>query len=104
MRRGDMKSPREIIMEKKSAAIIKALAKRNIDGVYAPTRKEACKEILRIIPDKSLVGLGGSMTLMETGLVDALRKRDIELLDRNKKDIGPAEIDEMRRRGVQSDI
>lgn len=99
-----MKSPREVIMEKKSAAIIKALAKRNIEGIYAPTKKEACKEILKIIPDKSLVGLGGSVTLMEAGLVDALRKRDIELLDRYKKDISPAEIDEMRRRGIESDI
>ena len=38
-----------------------------------------------MIPPGSLVGLGGSETILESGLVDALRKMDIRLLDRYRE-------------------
>jgi hypothetical protein len=99
-----MKSPKEIIMEKKAKAVCKALEKRYMNGLFVETKEKACKEVLKMVPNKSLVGLGGSVTLLETGLVDKLRKKDVALLDRYKKDITPKEIEALRVKGLMSDV
>ncbi|HEX7503511.1 MAG TPA: lactate utilization protein, partial [Acidobacteriota bacterium] len=52
----------------------------------------------------ALVGLGGSETILESGLVDALRRMDIRLLDRYRKGIGGEEVNEMRHRGLAADV
>ena len=99
-----MKSPKEVIMEKKAKAVCNALEKRFMGGLFVNNKEEACKEILKMVPDKSLVGLGGSVTLAETGLLDSLRKKDVDLIDRYKKDVTPDEMEEMRIKGLSSDI
>lgn len=57
-----------------------------------------------MIPQGSLVGLGGSETIIESGLVEELRKLDIHLLDRYKKGIAKEEVNKMRREALLSDI
>ena len=84
--------------------IIKSFKKRGIDGVYCASSSEAVAEICRMIPASSLVGLGGSETVMETGLIDALRRMDIRLLDRYKDGVSKEEVNEMRRQGLAADV
>jgi len=57
-----------------------------------------------MIRDGALVGLGGSMTVVDSGLIDALRKMNIQLLDRYKEGITPEETNEMRRKGILADV
>jgi hypothetical protein len=85
-------------------SIIKNFRKRGIDGIYCETGAEATAEICRRIPTGSLVGLGGSETILESGLVDALRCMDIRLLDRYKEGVGKEEVSEMRRQGLAADV
>jgi hypothetical protein len=96
--------PIKATFEKQAEQIIKNLKKRNITGVYCENKKEAVEAICRMIPENSLVGLGGSVTIIESGLVDALRKMDIRLLDRYKEGVTPERVAEMRREGLLSDI
>jgi len=84
--------------------IIKNLKKRNMNGHYCETSQEAVKAICRMIPEDALVGLGGSMTIIETGLVDDLRKMNIRLLDRYREDVTPEQVNDMRMEGLHSDI
>lgn len=84
--------------------IVKNFKKRGIDGLYCENRADAVREICRMIPRGSLVGLGGSETILESGLVDALRRMDIRLLDRYREGIGREEVNEMRRRGLAADV
>jgi len=84
--------------------IIKNLEKRNMNGLYCETSQEAVKAICGMIPENVLVGLGGSMTIIETGLVDALRKMNIRLLDRYREDVTPEKVNDMRMEGLRSDI
>lgn len=84
--------------------IIKHLKKRAMDGVYFDSPKEAVDAICQMIPDNALVGLGGSETIIETGLVDALRKMDIRLLDRYREGVTKDEVMQMRRDGLLSDV
>ncbi len=84
--------------------IIRNLKKRNIDGTYFEKTEQAMASILKMIPDGSVVGLGGSESIIESGLVDALRKKDIRLLDRYKEGVGKEEVWEMRKQGMLADI
>jgi hypothetical protein len=84
--------------------IIKNLKKRNIEGTYFEKTEQAVASILKMIPDGSVVGLGGSESIIESGLVDALRKKDIRLLDRYKEGVGKEEVWEMRKQGMLADI
>jgi hypothetical protein len=84
--------------------IIKNFKKRGIDGIYFENSAQAVQEICRMIPAGSLVAMGGSETIIEAGLVDALRRMDIRLLDRYKEGVSKEEVDAMRRQGLLADI
>ncbi len=87
-----------------SERIIKNLKKRGMDGLFCETSAQAVEAICGMIPAGSLVGLGGSETVIESGLLDALRRLDIRLLDRYKEGTSREEIDAMRRQGLLSDM
>ena len=85
-------------------SIIKNFKKRGIAGVFCKSSPEAVEAVCRMIPAGSLVGLGGSETILESGLVDALRRMDIRLLDRYKDGANKEEVNEMRRQGMAADV
>jgi hypothetical protein len=99
-----MDEAKKLTYRNQAQQIIKAMKKRNINGIYFENSKEAVQTICDMIPAKTLVGLGGSETIIETGLVDALRKMDIRLLDRYRGDITAEEVNQMRRDGLFSDV
>lgn len=57
-----------------------ALIRRGFDARWFPSVSEALGHIMSIIPADSRVGLGGSVTLNETGLPDELEARGIEVV------------------------
>lgn len=81
--------------------IIKELEKRNMEGFFCENSAEAVKLVLSMIPEKSSVSWGGSETIKECGLMDALRLGDYELLDRSK--IAPEEYREFFGKVAMSD-
>ncbi len=99
-----MANPQETILELRARQVCEWLEKRNMHGIYCKTREEACEEVIKLIPRGSLVGLGGSSTLIESGLLEALRKADVELLDRYVEGLTGDEVFEMRMQGLHSDV
>jgi hypothetical protein len=89
---------------RQAETIIKNFKKRGIEGVYFDTSAEAVKAICDRIPPGSLVGLGGSETIIESGLIDALRRMDLRLLDRYRQGVTREQVDEMRRQGLLADV
>ena len=65
------------IYKNQAKKIIKNLKSRNLDGAYFEKTEQAVASILNMIPDGTLVGLGGSESIIESGLGDALRMKDI---------------------------
>jgi hypothetical protein len=96
--------PGRAIYRQKAERLIKGLKKRNFEGLYFDSGKEATEAICARIAEGSVVGLGGSETILETGLVDALRKMKVTLLDRYAEGVSKERIDEMRREGLLSDV
>lgn len=64
---------------------IAALEKNGFGAKYCPSAKEACEEVLKLIPAGSKVGVGGSLTLEEIGLIETLdRREDVTFLNPTK--------------------
>lgn len=63
-------------------SIIKNMRPRGIEGHYCETREEAVALVMNMMPQGSVIGWGGSMTLQESGLMEALESSDYTLLDR----------------------
>lgn len=71
--------------QKLSNTVIKGFTKRHIEGYYCETIEEARELAMSLVPSGSTASFGGSVTLTETGVLDALRTRkDVTLYDRDK--------------------
>ena len=68
--------------EKLAENVIKNLEKRNMEGYYFEDSKSCVEAIMNMMPEGSVVSWGGSMTLNETGMMDALKASDLTLIDR----------------------
>ena len=55
--------------------IINNLKKRNMNGYFCPTAKEAQALAMSFVSEGSTVGIGGSESLKECGIIDSLKAR-----------------------------
>lgn len=63
--------------------IIAALNKRNMEGYYCDSSAEAVEKALSIMPEGSSITWGGSASIKECGLLDAIKNSRYEILDRD---------------------
>ena len=66
--------------------VMKGLESRNMSAYYAASKEEALAKALELIPEGSSIGMGGCMSAIEIGLVDALKTGNYNFIDR---DIAP---------------
>lgn len=85
-----------------AASVIRQLEKRGMHGLYCETGEEVVSTILNLIPSGSSVTWGGSETLVEAGVMDALSDGDYRLIDR-KSASTPEESRELYGRIVCAD-
>lgn len=83
-------------------SIIKELNKRNIEGYFCESGKEAVDMILSMLPANASIGWGGSETIKECGLMDALRNGNYDLIDRSSAQT-PEERREIYGKTVMAD-
>jgi len=74
-------------MEKRIDRTIKNLNRRNMGGFFVKDKNELIMLLKKLIDDNSTVGVGDSMTLFETGVIDFLRKGDYVFLDKYRDGI-----------------
>ena len=63
--------------------VMKGLESRNMEGFYAETKEEALKIALDLIPEGSTVGWGGSVSVSEIGLKDAVCTGNYQVYNRD---------------------
>ena len=66
----------------RAQTIIKGLEKRNMEGVFCETKEDALAKALSYIEEGSSVTWGGSMSISEIGLMDAVKKSLTVLLQK----------------------
>lgn len=85
-------TPKQKYYENAAETIIKNLKKRRMEGYYCATKEEAVKKALELMPKGASIGWGGSMTLEESGLMEAVRSAEYAIIDRDA-----AKTDEERK-------
>lgn len=85
--------------------VMAALEWRKINAYFASTRSAALTQVMELIPPKSTVSQGGSVTLDQCGIREALKRRtDITFIDPYNPEIERQEQIENRRKGLLSDV
>ncbi len=82
--------------------MIKKFAKRNMDACYVDTKEEALAKVLALMPEGSSVSYGGSATLTETGIMDAVKNGNYDFIERMDAKT-PQEKREMMARQMMAD-
>ncbi len=99
-----MDEPQIKYREKLAAHLVKQLTKRRMAASYAPTAAQAREEIVAMIPGGATVSRGGSMSLVEMGLWEALaQKTGVEVIDPFTPGLSPEEALARMRRGLLAD-
>lgn len=91
-----------VFYEKQAETIIKALNKRGMDGHYCPDSKTAVEKVLSLIPEGSTVTWGGSESIKECGLMEALKKAPVTLWDRAQ--VKPEDMKAFYRKAFTADF
>ena len=94
-------------LEKKVERTLAALRRNDFDAMNIHTRKEALAKILELIPPNAFVGVGGSVTVRELGLLESLKRRGNKIADHweaRQKGLSPEEVMKIRRLLLNSDV
>ncbi len=74
-------------LEKQVERTIINLKKRNMAGFFLNDEPELKKALKELINENSVVGVGDSVTLLETGIIDFLRNGNYDFLDKYREGI-----------------
>ena len=90
-------------MEQKIVNLIANLKRRNISGIYVDSKDEARDKIKQLILKSASVGISGSKTLDELGVVAFLEASNYEIFNQYKPGISREQSLQMRNLGTRAD-
>jgi len=76
-------TPKKKYYENAAKTIIANMEKRQMEAYYCEDCKAAVQKVLELVPEGASVSWGGTMTLTESGVMDALRAGSYVLIDRD---------------------
>ena len=79
------------------------LRKNNMDAYFAETKEVALALVKSLLEKGETVGVGGSVTLNEAGVLELLRNGDYNFLDRYKEGLVRAEVTDIFRKSFFAD-
>ncbi len=94
-----LRQHREIVAQE----LVKALEKRNFEAYYASDVEDAKSIALSMIPKGATVASGGSVTLGQIGLIDAVKTADYNYLDRANPPAG-MDANGVLKAGLTADV
>jgi len=83
---------------------IDALKKNRMPAVFFRTKEQAKKGILEMISPDSNVGIGGSVTLGQLGLIEEMKKHGFTVLNPFEPKLTKEEKINLRRKALLSDV
>ncbi len=90
-------------MEKVTEELIDNLKRRNIRAAYFDDRAGGIQELLNVIPLGASVGISGSKTLEELGIISKLEARGNKVFNQYRPGISKDESLKLRELGVSAD-
>ncbi|MGN0376990.1 MAG: lactate utilization protein [Suilimivivens sp.] len=95
-------TPKQLAFQSAAESVIKNLEKRNMEGYFFEDSASCVKAITDMMEDGSVISWGGSESIKECGLMDALQKGNYTLIDRLTAK-SPEESRELYVKAVLSD-
>lgn len=89
--------------EKLASKLIKELTRRHYDAFYCKTKTDALEMVMRLIPEGSSISWGGSVTVRELGIPQALHDGNYEVIDRDLAKT-PEETKDMYHKALSADF
>ncbi|MGI6412463.1 MAG: lactate utilization protein [Syntrophomonadaceae bacterium] len=90
--------------EQKCQKVVEALRKNGFKAVYCLTGREAYNQIVAAAQDANTVGFGGSVTISQLQLQEAIKEMGKETLIHNLPHLSPEEKLAIRRRQLTCDL
>lgn len=90
-------------IEKQVERTIKNLNSRNMEGYYVNNREQLFQKLKEFIAEGSTVGVGDSMTLFETNIIDFLRDGSFNFLDKYEEKLTKDEKREIYIKNFSAD-
>ncbi len=78
--------------EKRCQAVVKALEANQFAAYFAKDKGAAKKQVLKLMPKGASVAFGGSMSLLEAGIVEGVRQGSYKLIDRHAPGLSAEEL------------
>ncbi len=89
--------------EKRAKVLVKNLHSRHFDAYYCESKEAALEKALELIPRNASIGWGGALSCQQIGLMDALRKGDYNVYDRDAAS-SPEERTRMSKKCLTADV
>lgn len=100
----NMEKTTKWLKEQRGKKAVEALKKNGFESQYISDGKTACAEILNLIPKDAKVGVGGSMTMRQIGVLDTLEKKGNVIYDHWKPGLSPEDVLKIRRAHLTCDV
>jgi hypothetical protein len=84
--------------------VISNLTKNNFNASLWDTRQEAIDHILTLIPENSTIGVGGSWTIQQLGILETLDTQGHRILNHNKPGTTPEQALLIRHGQLVADV
>ncbi|MGC8971714.1 MAG: lactate utilization protein [bacterium] len=84
--------------------VVENLKKRGFNAFWSRTKEEAKDKLLAIIPKTAKVGIGGSVTIRELGIIDELTNRGNIVVHHWKSGLSSDEDFQIRREELITDV
>jgi len=91
-------------MEERAKRAVEKLEAHQFRAVYVKTKKEAVEEIEKHIRPNQSVGVGGSVTIRELGILEKLEVQGTQIFDHWKPGLTSEQSLEIRKRQMTSDV
>lgn len=99
-----MKDFKNWLDEKQLKRTAELLKERGFEVFLVHNRDEAKSILLKLIPEDATVGVGGSITIREIGIIEELEKRGNRVIHHWKEGLSPEEDFNVRRQELLSDV
>ncbi len=99
-----MKDLKNWLEEKQLKRTAEFLKERGFEVFLVKDKEEAKNVVLKLIPENATVGIGGSITIREIGVIEELEKRGNKVIHHWKEGLTPEEDFEIRRQELLSDV
>jgi len=100
----NMEKTRKWLQELRAVKAVEALKKNAFKALYVDDKDAALTEVLSLIPKDAKVGVGGSMTMRQIGVLDALETQGNLIYDHWKPGLSEKDISKIRKNHLTCDV